>query len=77
MSNVTFAIDEDTLRRARIYALERGSSLNAVVREHLESLVGPDPSVEAGRRLVEIAKRSQASSGPRGRAWRRDDLYDR
>jgi plasmid stability protein len=32
----TLTIDEETLRRARIRALEQGTSVNAVVREFLQ-----------------------------------------
>lgn len=77
MANVTFAIDDDMLRRARIHALKQGTSLNALVREHLASLVGSDASAEAARRFLALAERSTASSGPGGRTWRRDELYDR
>lgn len=76
MANVTLVLDEDTLRKARIYALEHDSSLNALVREYLETLVGEDRSIDAGRRLVALAKRTRASSGPDGRTWSRDDLHE-
>ncbi|MBM3686893.1 MAG: hypothetical protein FJW85_07835 [Actinobacteria bacterium] len=35
MTNLTITVDEETLRRARIRALEEGSSVNAVLREYL------------------------------------------
>lgn len=77
MANVTINIDDDTLRRVRIHALEHGTSLNAIVRQYLERLVGDDPSGEAGRRFVARSKRAGSSSGPAGRTWRREDLYER
>lgn len=76
MVNVTFAVDDDTLRRARIHALEHGTSLNSLVRQYLEGLVQDDPSRAAGQAFVARAKSSNATSGPRGRTWRRDELYD-
>jgi plasmid stability protein len=36
MSNLTITIDEETLRRARIRALEQGTSVNALLRDYLE-----------------------------------------
>lgn len=76
MANVTISIDEETLRRARIRALERGTSLNALVRDYLERLVGDDLGTTAGRRFVARSERARSSSGDAGRTWRRDDLYD-
>lgn len=75
MVNVTISIDEETLRRARIRALERGTSVNALVREYLERLVG-DGAGTAGQLFVACAARTKSSSGKGGRSWSRDDLYD-
>ena len=36
MANLTLAIDEDLLRRARVRAAEQGTSVNAVVRQLIE-----------------------------------------
>jgi plasmid stability protein len=69
-------VDDDVLRRARIRALERGTSVNALVRDYLETFVGPDEVRRALDTIVEISERSQASSGPGGRRWRRDDVYE-
>ena len=73
MANVTLTIDEDLLRRARIRALEQGTSVNALVREYLDEYVGADRSREALRRFRERAERSTAASG--GRRASRDELY--
>ncbi len=42
MKNVTIAIDEDTHRKARIYAAAQGTSLSALVKNYLIALAG-DP----------------------------------
>jgi hypothetical protein len=76
MVNVTVTVDEDTLRRARIHALEQGTSLNALVRSYLEGLVSSDRSREVGARLVARSRRVSANSGAAGRSWHRDELYD-
>ncbi|MFN0146299.1 MAG: DUF6364 family protein [Dehalococcoidia bacterium] len=76
VTNLTLAIDAEVLRRARIRALERGTSVNALVREYLESLAGSERDA-AMDRLLTLAAESTASSGPGGRAWTREDLYDR
>ena len=39
MTNLTLTVDETLLRKARILALERGTSVNAMVREFIENMV--------------------------------------
>ena len=39
MTNLTLTVDETLLRKARILALERGTSVNAMVREFIENVV--------------------------------------
>lgn len=77
MSNLTLTIDGDVLRRARIRALEEGTSVNAVVRRYLEGYAGTSPAAAAVGRFVERARSSSAGSGPRGRQWTRDEVHDR
>jgi hypothetical protein len=48
-----------------------------VVREQLERYAGGDTVTAAMREFLEIAERSQARSGPEGRGWSRESLYDR
>ena len=50
--------------------------VNALVRDYLETFVSPDEGRRALDKIVEIAERSQASSGPSGRRWRRADVYE-
>lgn len=76
MTNLTLSIDEETLKRARIRALEQGTSVNAVVRAFLGSYAGVDDENRALRRFVEIAEGSGAGARGKGRRWRREDLYE-
>lgn len=75
-TNLTLVIDEELLRRARIRALEQGTSVNAVVREHLEHFVGSQAQ-EGVSRFLALARGTGASSGPAGRTWSRDELHAR
>ncbi|MDR1187707.1 MAG: hypothetical protein LBK95_09680 [Bifidobacteriaceae bacterium] len=78
MANVTMTIDDEALRRARIKAVSEGTSVNALFREFIDQYV--DAEAERQRALehiIEIADRAGASSGPNGRTWTREDLYDR
>jgi hypothetical protein len=76
MVTFTIAVDEDTLRRARIHALEAGTSLDALVRSYLEGLLSSDRSLEVAARVVARSQRVSADSGASGRSWRRDELYE-
>ncbi|MCS6995553.1 MAG: hypothetical protein NZ533_01110 [Casimicrobiaceae bacterium] len=77
MSNVTFTVDENTLRRARILALERGTSVNAMVREFLERTVNEaDQASSRAQRFAALV--ASASIGPteEGARWDgREALY--
>lgn len=73
--NLTITVDEEILRRARLRALERGTSVNAILREVLVSFAGGDDERAARSRLAALARASTASSGSSGRSWAREDLY--
>ena len=77
MANLTLTIDESTLRRARIRALEAGTSVNALVRDYLARYAGTSQSAAASRAFLALTENLEASSGPGGRTWTRDELYDR
>lgn len=74
--NLTITVDDEVLRRARVRALLQGTSVNAVLREFLESYAGSDVEASARARLAELARSSTASSGGDGRTWTRDDIYE-
>lgn len=76
MANLTITIDEEVLKRARLRALDQGTSVNALLREYLEAYAGLDSEQQAAvRALLELAGRSRAGSG--GRHWSRDELHER
>ncbi len=75
MANLTLTIDEDLLRRARIRALEQGTSVNALVRDYLEDLAGRGLAARAIRDFLAHAEHGSGSSGPGGRGWTREELY--
>ncbi|HEX5852108.1 MAG TPA: hypothetical protein VFY36_03340 [Solirubrobacteraceae bacterium] len=77
MANLTLTIDGQLLKRARIRALERDTSVNALVRDYLEGLAGQTKTQDAIGAFLEIAKGGDSGSGPGGRTWKRDELYER
>lgn len=85
MANLTLTIDDGVLERARIRALEEDKSVNALVREFLESYaderaarederVAREKREAAFQDLRRIARESKASSG--GWKWNRDEIYE-
>jgi uncharacterized protein (UPF0297 family) len=76
MANLTLKIDEKLLRRARIRALEEGTTVNELVRTYLSQYaVARADRLRAFRRFLAIAEEARASSA--GRKLKRDELYDR
>jgi hypothetical protein len=76
MADLTITVDEETVERARTRALEEGTSVNALLREYLESYAGVRRERrEAGRRLLELARNSTMSSGGKGLP-KREELYE-
>ena len=77
MKNITLAIGEDVLDKVRSYAVERKTTVNAIVRQHLEKIANEnDLRAEALRQLKRLSETTTATLGP-GYKWNREDLYDR
>lgn len=77
MTNLTLTVDEDILRVARIRALERGTSVNALVREYLRQLAGCSTAAEGVAEFFAATRGAGAGSGCGGRSWSRDELHER
>jgi hypothetical protein len=74
-TNLTLQLDEDVIRRAKVMAAKRGTSVSALVARELDGLVERDARhEEASRRATEIMARATSRGG---RSWRRDELHDR
>ncbi|MGE3595968.1 MAG: hypothetical protein AB7N70_10490 [Dehalococcoidia bacterium] len=74
MANLTIAIDDDVLLRARKRALDQGTSVNAVLRDYLEAYAGDRARRVAMQRFLANAARSGARSSE---PWSRDELHER
>ena len=76
MANLTITIDDEALKKARLKALEQGTSINALLRNYLESYAGVHGrQQQASRAILGLASRSRSSSG--SASWTRDDLHER
>ena len=77
MKNITLAIDDEVLDRVRAYAAEQKTTVNAIVRQHLEKLAAEnDKRAEARRHLLRLAQTSRGRLAP-DYLWNREELYDR
>ena len=77
MPNITLSVDARTVRKVRKIAVDRDTTLTAMVREYLESVAAT--AEDERTQQVEDLRRSFASLsrrlGPRN--WTREDLHDR
>ncbi len=84
VANLTITVDDELLKKARMRALERGTSVNAVLAEYLRTFVGEvHAQTRATRALLALADENSKASGRSrgktrgGRRWTRDDLHER
>lgn len=76
MPNITLAIDEQLLEKAREYAARKGTTLNALVRDLLDDTVTREKKIEEARKgLLELMQTSTARLGPDYK-WNREDIYE-
>ena len=76
MKNITLSVPEETLEEVRRLAARRGTTVNALVREHLDHLAkNHNRAKQAMKELREMSERSDAELGKI--TWTRDELYER
>ena len=76
MANLTIVLHDEVLKRARLRALEQGTSVNSVVRDYLEAYARVRPEREAA--VADLLRLSQTVKSRRGRKqWTRDELHQR
>ena len=74
--NITLSLDEDLIRKARVLAARRDSSVSAMLREELERLVREDEAYRVAREAA-LTRLSKGSRLGGGRLPDRKELYDR
>ncbi len=72
--NLTISVDEELLVRARTLARKQGTSVNALLRGFLETLVGEQPGELVADELLMLMGTQGGRSG--GRKIGRDELYE-
>jgi hypothetical protein len=82
VANLTLSVDDEVLKRARMRALEQGTSVNAILAERLQAFAREgDAQARATQALIEVAKQNRSAGGRstrrRKRRWSRDELHER
>ncbi len=77
MTNLTLSVDDELLKRCRLYAVQHDTSVNALVRDYLASLVSQTQERaklvdELNQLFDEAARLAQI---PDDYQWRREDAY--
>jgi len=76
--NITLSLPQPLLRRIKRLAVDRDTSVSALMTETLARLVDDEGRGAAARRRSLSALQSGPSLGTDGRAaWTRDDLHER
>lgn len=77
--NITLSAQDELIEKARQYAREHDTSLNQLIRDYLERLVGAVSLDEAADQFAVVARQMGGCSGdgaPAPGGWTgRDDLY--
>ncbi len=76
MTNLTIALDDAIVKKARVRAIHEGTSVSAKVREFLSDYAqGGNRQQAAADAFIALARSSQANR--QGAGWTREDAYDR
>jgi hypothetical protein len=82
MKNITLEMDDEVLEKARAHAAERNTSLEAIVREHLERIAitqiaaGDEKREEARKALLRLMGSSEGRMAP-DRKFDREEAHQR
>jgi hypothetical protein len=75
--NITLTVDDDTVKKVRKIAIDKNTTLTAMIREFLTSVAARDARMkdEALSKLHQSFKTISRDMGQR--KWSRDDLHER
>jgi plasmid stability protein len=76
MANLTITVEADILQKARLRALQQGTSVNALLRDYLRAFAGVEAERERSvRHFVDLARRAKTKAPTR--RWTRDEIHER
>ena len=75
--NITLSVDEEVVKKVRKIAIDKDTTLTAMVRAYLTSVAesGDTARQERIAKFRETSERLSRDMGPR--TWTREELYDR
>jgi hypothetical protein len=73
--NLTITVDAETLRRARVRAVQRGESVNAMLAEALRRYADDTRSGDVFAAIEAVADAHAVGAESGERTWTRDDLH--
>ena len=76
MANLTITVNDEALRRARMRAIEQGTSVNALLSAYLEAYSRTEAARDSAIREL-LDRSAGATSGRGGRRWSREELHER
>ncbi|MBT4499918.1 MAG: hypothetical protein HOC74_19475 [Gemmatimonadetes bacterium] len=77
MPNITLNVNKEMIKKVRKIAVDKETTLTAMVREFLQSVADSD-AAEKKQAIKKLQKSFQGLSRSMGtRTWTRDDLYER
>lgn len=76
--NVTLAIPKDILRKAKILAVQKNTSLSGLLTQTLVDLVAHQEAYQQARQRSLTLLKNGLELGTQGQiAWKREDLHER
>ncbi|MCI0521205.1 MAG: CopG family transcriptional regulator [Chloroflexi bacterium] len=76
--NITLAIPKDVLRKAKILAIQKNTSLSGLLTQTLEELVNRQDSYQQARQRSLALLERGFDLGTNGKiTWKREDLHER
>ena len=77
MANLTMAIDDEILKKARKIAIENDTSLTGLIRIYLNDLIQKE-ELKREIAVMELSSLFESSTARIGnRRWHREDLHER
>ncbi len=77
--NITLAVDEDVLARYRVLAAEQRTSVNALIRRHMDDATGVSERRREARAWMAAKSRENSKNddpdAEAGWRWNREDCY--
>jgi hypothetical protein len=76
MTNITLAIDEKILKSARLFAKRNGTTLNALVRKQLTTIIDQEKRMEEARAGLLALMESSTGRLEKNYKFNREELYE-